>query len=350
MLVRDFTQQRELARLLHGAALLAHEEGDDGEAIARAREVLFVGRAADRLPPTLVAHLVSLGIRALGCDAVIQLAPDLNVGPAGGVGDAPPDGGAGRAAPRAQVSELIAELLDDAEPVEGLRRSLRGERVEFFDTIDAILQGRMGTAAGSAPLGGATAPSGVQLFFARPMFRRNAEAMARHVTALLAALDAPDWPTFDRRTAAPSAALATPSRSQFLVAMAAPSLHRGVEMSYRARADRRMAAVALAARLYALDHAGRLPATLDDLVPTYLPSVPRDPMAAGNRPLGYVADGDRPRVYNVGEDGADDGGNDPDPKLPRYERAQVADDVRYLKRQPRPATLRGDDEQIRARD
>ena len=69
-------------------------------------------------------------------------------------------------------------------------------------------------------------------------------------------------------------------------------------------AERHLAAVALAARLYAIDHEGGLPSKLDQLVPTYLPSVPSDPLAPIDRPLSYVS----PIVYSFGWNGIDNGG------------------------------------------
>jgi len=89
-----------------------------------------------------------------------------------------------------------------------------------------------------------------------------------------------------------------------------PSYGRFVTQQYRGKAERRLAATALALRLYAADHGGSYPKTLDELVPNYLPAVPTDPFATGSRPLKYsAADPAAPSVYSVGEDGADDGGS-----------------------------------------
>lgn len=62
----------------------------------------------------------------------------------------------------------------------------------------------------------------------------------------------------------------------------------------------------LAFRLYVIDR-GQYPANLAALVPAYLPSLPPDPFAANGRPFGYflAADGKRPILYSVGEDGID---------------------------------------------
>jgi hypothetical protein len=63
----------------------------------------------------------------------------------------------------------------------------------------------------------------------------------------------------------------------------------------------------LSIRLFEHDH-GRLPETLNELVPDYLPAVPLDLLAKSREPLRYCRDGDNFSVYSVGKDGADNGG------------------------------------------
>ena len=68
-----------------------------------------------------------------------------------------------------------------------------------------------------------------------------------------------------------------------------------------------MAATALAIRAYEIDHAAR-PAELSLLVPQYLPSIPADPFAEDNRPIGYLPNAAHPLLYSIGENGIDQGG------------------------------------------
>jgi len=63
----------------------------------------------------------------------------------------------------------------------------------------------------------------------------------------------------------------------------------------------------LAIRLYQHDH-GELPKSLLDVVPEYLPEVPRDPFSASSDFIHYRIDGDAFLLYSVGMDGHDDGG------------------------------------------
>ena len=79
--------------------------------------------------------------------------------------------------------------------------------------------------------------------------------------------------------------------------------HFGVATRVMARI--RMADIALALQRYRLAN-GRLPKTLDDLIPDLLPAVPLDPFT--DEPLHYRPTDDGFVVYSVGDDREDDGG------------------------------------------
>ena len=61
--------------------------------------------------------------------------------------------------------------------------------------------------------------------------------------------------------------------------------------------------------MYESDHDGRLPDSLNDLVPDYLPVLPPDPMDPDGGTFGYTTLAGMPVIYSVGEDGNDDGGS-----------------------------------------
>jgi hypothetical protein len=61
------------------------------------------------------------------------------------------------------------------------------------------------------------------------------------------------------------------------------------------------AAVHLALRLYQLDHGGKNPANLAELVPAYIPALPRDPFNPNGGPLRLsVAPTTQPFIYSLG--------------------------------------------------
>jgi hypothetical protein len=85
---------------------------------------------------------------------------------------------------------------------------------------------------------------------------------------------------------------------------------RDTEESFEKTRNRSVAAlrlviVELAVRLHQKQH-GKLPATLDELVPALLPAVPLDPYTG--RPLVYRVTTNSFLLYSIGPDGQDDGG------------------------------------------
>jgi hypothetical protein len=58
-----------------------------------------------------------------------------------------------------------------------------------------------------------------------------------------------------------------------------PSLDRAVAKHYTAVGRLRLAATALAARLWMVEHDGQPPGTLTELVPRYIAAIPLDPLA-----------------------------------------------------------------------
>ena len=84
---------------------------------------------------------------------------------------------------------------------------------------------------------------------------------------------------------------------------------RFIESDWRVRMEMRLAAVSIGVQLYRADH-GDWPASLQVLVPQYMPSIPKDPYSELGKPIGYLLvphalpDGrDRPLIYSVSSAG-----------------------------------------------
>ena len=90
-----------------------------------------------------------------------------------------------------------------------------------------------------------------------------------------------------------------------MASMLMPALGRCAGVAARGDARHALAYVAVAAARYRAEK-GRLPETLEVLVPDYLPAVPRDPF--DGRPVKMVARGGAVVFYSVGQDLKDDGG------------------------------------------
>jgi hypothetical protein len=323
----DLTALRRLSNVLQADAMLARQRGDDARALRRVGQILFISRAAGH-HPTLIGYLVSVGMSAQAAGVAAEILPDLSL--------ADPEA-------RRLAVALVTEFLDERSLADARRRGLMGERVLQLDTVSSLTQAKLspGGVPGFRMASGGGGGPGLSVLgkLLRPTFFENGRVMAGHMTSMLRAVDqSPDWPTYQRK-APPSPKEGRMLARNLLVQIMLPSLDRAVMVYYRNAGERRLAATCLAAKLYAADHDGKLPGSLGDLVPTYLPSVPLDPFAAGGKTLAYVndsADADDPRVYGVGENGVDNAGVEPDKRLPRREYDKLSDEIRHLNRQPRP--------------
>jgi len=118
-----------------------------------------------------------------------------------------------------------------------------------------------------------------------------------------------NYPTYKKASPPDLRQMAEDVEKHPFVRMITPAVDRTMKTQYRTLTERRLAAAALAVRWASVDAGGKLPARLADLAPKYLPVVPEDPMGL-DQPLGYKADGERPIVYSVGDDGVDNGGSE----------------------------------------
>jgi hypothetical protein len=75
----------------------------------------------------------------------------------------------------------------------------------------------------------------------------------------------------------------------------------------RLLAERRLAAIRLALRLYELEH-GLMPESLALLTPQYLPAIPGDPFAQDDTTFRFRPYDNPPVLYSIGANGVDDGG------------------------------------------
>ena len=298
------SDQRQLAEFVGIAAGTAALDGDSAEAVRRVRDLLRIGRA--QAGSMVATDLIGGSITALGTAEIEALLPNLSFGSASAGGGTRP---ATRPADRAAVLGLIALLLDDESPRRRTAAAVEGDRVLNSDMARIL----------------------ADAWALRPLFLAEAAASVPRLEAVRPLALHPTGASADS-----PALVGTPADGPFgFFQFMDSDLSRYVLSLARVTAERRLAAAALAVRLYQFDHAGRLPPTLADLVPAYLPSVPADPFRADGGPIGYAPSftpappaqpAPSPRVYSVGDDGADDGGaGDPD----RRWQTDVSPDVAF---------------------
>lgn len=288
------SRPRELARVLVDEAIAAHAAGDELTAIERLQDVWFISRSTQEMPAFLIGHLVSAAIQDLATSAVEWVAVDLRAA-------------SDQTELRDRVKYLIANLLNTTDLQQALIRALDAERLSMVDAFtNAPSVVGLSTSGGFPGVGGA--PGSVSRWFTRPMIQLDLAWTIGRLNAVVDAAHAESYPDAIENLAGYPAHKTPYARMAHAVsAILLPSHREAFEWHFHLIALRRMAAIALALRLYELDH-GHRPASLNALVPDYLPSVPLDPFSASGRTIGYLPDADPPRLYSIGPGGSDEQG------------------------------------------
>lgn len=266
ILLRSLNGARALANVLQAAALSAHHHSRDDQAIHRCAQLLILGRKVDE-QPFLVSHLVSLSITSMSAQALADIVPTLRIG--GGEGDASPQ----------QVRQLIAALSDDQWLSAGFARSFMAERMSVVDTVNALIEHRLDPAQLSAMTTGKK-PAAPEPLPSEAELLSDAGMMLDRLTQVVAAARSPRLSDFRIKAPASAPTLHTGIMNMLQSA----TFERAAIAHYSDLARLRLAAVALAARCWMAEHDGQPPSSLDALVPTYLASIPDDPLSASSAP------------------------------------------------------------------
>ena len=194
-------------------------------------------------------------------------------------------------------------MLDETAIDQGVRAALYGERVQELDCV------AFGPSAGAGLFGGVTTAGWKPLgWLIAPMFELDGAFMIEQTGKVIAATFQPNYPAARAMLPSyPSFGDGPRGFAHILSKMIYPSMTGVVSFRFADIATRRMTAVALAIRLYELDH-GAWPGALDELVPDYLPAIPIDLFADDGRSIAYRPDAEPPVLYCVGLDGVDGGG------------------------------------------
>ena len=285
MRLQELNPLRDLANVITLAAVVEHHDGRDDRVVARMEQLIFLADRCETAPAE-VGHGVAKGIHASAASRIEQFAPELNIGKKSGDGQASPE----------QVRKLIARLLDETAVSAGQAHAMQAERMQMLDLFRAMADGE------------GRSSNAVMGYFGQPYFHANALRGIDYLTQLSSAVrESNDWPTAAMKI---GAIKEVPDRFTLARAFTSSSPQRLIRFHYQVLTDRRLAAAALAIRLYQLDHAGARPQRLEELVGAYLPAVPLDAMAAGNRRISYMPRADHPVLYSVGENGDDDAGSE----------------------------------------
>lgn len=264
----DLNPSRELAIVIGDAAVHAHAEGDDAEALERVLDVRHLAWCMERDMET-IPYLVALGIEALANERLALIASGIRFDDDHRPRQQSPTT---RPASRAEFAALVPELLDD----QSMRNRIRFLLLRIRDEEYQVLGRAHDT-----------------LTVLRPMADLDAARVLDDYTACLRGAAEPTLPAALAVTAG-----RTNTRSGLFQGSDDPprysrliysNFHKNslIEMQWIVIANRRLLATDLAVQLFRADH-DRWPESLDELVPRYLPSVPTDPLDARGAPIKYV--------------------------------------------------------------
>ena len=291
-----YSNQRAFAKLLWFVASYQRLAGDHEAAIRTIDNFLMYCEAIDS-QPTVISNLVAMACYRL-CFTRIE---DLTVGLhfAEGRTLSPTTIQPAR---RADVEALLANVLDESNSRMAVINAHYGDRAWFISHAESFekfgITGSLTPAVWDRWAGLLVKPQLVlKGIDTMRIYTLTADALAESNLP-----EAKEWIT------------AEPERRSFLRSLfqlsgsdSRNSAGKRLEIHFTHRAVRRMAAIALAIRLFEADH-GHRPKVLAELVPEYLRQVPVDPFTSDGSPIRFKPNAEDPILYSVGVDGADAGG------------------------------------------
>ena len=273
--IPSLSSERHLANLLGDTALFEHLHENDSEAIESLQDLLALSNAVTK-QQYLISYLVSVGIDALTFERICLIAPGLRLE------------GTPKSATPQQVRDLISVLLRDVD----------GPRFHAALASEKVFNLEM------------TASSYENSLILRPVYVLDLVRFLKIHDRFAAATQPLNRDSNPRSTSRKR--ISIDDITHLMSGDTSDTYDRMLQLRFKMEADRQMAAVSLAARLYQIDHAGQWPKNLKALVPAYLPAVPIDPLSPTAAPLKYILanGGLRPVVYSVGVEGKDDTPNE----------------------------------------
>ena len=263
---------RPLCYLLATAGHWEAQTGEDSRSVDRIGDILRVSEVVDEIPSRL-AHFNAITMSSLACFTIEGALPywDLK------------DPAAHKAA-----QELLGRLLDEKHFVANGERAWWGERAGILDDFQEIVGGGDGGSWLALPY--------------KPILQYDLLVTMDNVTQIAEASVQSNYPQA-LRMLPPSGTVGGLSAFFHPFSSAHHYSLTEIELGFHNIALRRLAATALAMRLFLADN-DRSAVALSELVPRYLPSLPTDPFTGGSQPL-RIAGAGPSRLYSIGVHGTD---------------------------------------------
>ena len=301
-------RQLSFARFLWFVAAHSFRTGDHASAVATLRDLLAFTEAVGA-HPAMISPMLAQAYLDMEFRLIEEYGSILRV--------------AGRAheseetltpAAREQVEELVRELVSERLARKNEVQAYLGSRSLLLDTLetcgllDAVAPQSLGSLLGIKPF------KHIVDFTFHPVLVLDIGREVHCDTLASEAVAEPTWREADRRFHDEPVSAHLMYRLTHPITFtpfgtSSASVQLSVRSFFEFLARRRMAAVALAIRLYEVDHKRR-PVELAALVPHYLHTVPQDPFSADGAKLGYLPAAEPALLYSVGFDGRDHKGQE----------------------------------------
>lgn len=269
----------DLARLLCASAIYHDSRGEHGKAMEELRDALSL---ANRMGDVgfMLPTLIGLGTSKFVVRTIEQLVPTLLVDEGNGLHQST------HPARRPVVEALIRDLLDEEALGSSLIRGCQFWRASLHDSATFYVEGAMYALSKQR----STRPRGVWKFrrlLYEPVAQLDLARVLDHNSAYVRAAYAPSYPQAETLLPEPLSFDSVLEQQTYLLGVSLRADGSGALLRARRElSTRRLAATALAIRLFEIDN-GRRPADLQELVPRYLPNVPIDPMSASGEDVLY---------------------------------------------------------------
>ncbi len=274
MLLPNIQGIRGAARMLALEARVAAHRGDS-HAVAQAIHAMFATSNAAAEDPILVSQLVRIAITSMAVNELLVAIESVEFS-----------------------EDDLTMLRQDVQEIDfrrGLERALMGERVTGITTFRN--PGQVSD-MGEVPF----------------QFRANNEDLALYLRTLAKWIEASRQPFPEALDASAAAQLEIQELSRgsginkmryVFTSMLLPAIDAALQAVGRGIGTNASADTALAIEQFRRAN-GKLPESLDELVPEFLAAIPMDPM--DGEPLRYVVNDDGDLLYSVGRNRVDDGG------------------------------------------
>ncbi len=276
-----------LARALRITALHQYHAGDHAAAVETVRDILALTEAVSTTLH-IGLHTAPVEFDRPALRTLKDILPGLQIATSAYCED---DGSI--PAEREELEQLMAMLLDGSILEWRTRRAIHILRMAWLDTAQVVAAGKLSFLVHYSFAGDATVTTQEKIlaYPVAPLFEMKATRMLKRIDAVLQSCIGTNAPAVDEALRPFEGTayfpLSMPSRIlrplQLSFGVSGKSLRY---FHYQPLDDRYQAAIALAVRLYELDH-GRRPETLADLVPNYLPEVPIAPLLEGDQRYTY---------------------------------------------------------------